>query len=64
MKTLRTVLRAFVLGAIAGLLTAPRPGSETRKIIQDKWNSLLDSGPGMNFDSAATGGVPTTTSEL
>jgi hypothetical protein len=52
MKTLRTILRAFVFGAVAGVLIAPRAGSETRKMIQDRWNAFLDGGPGMNFDSS------------
>ncbi len=61
MKTLRTVLRAFVLGAIAGLLVAPRSGRETRDMILGKWDQLMDSAPGMNFDDASSGmgGVPT-----
>lgn len=50
MKTIRTVLRAFVLGAIAGLLVAPRPGRETREMLSDRWNKLLDSASGMNMD--------------
>ena len=62
MKTLRTVLRAFVLGAVAGLLVAPRSGRQTREMISERWNSLLDGGPGMNFDdTATTGGTGTTT---
>jgi gas vesicle protein len=56
MKTLRTILRAFVLGTIAGLLVAPRAGRETREMIRERWNNLLDSAPGMNFDDA-TGGT-------
>ena len=50
MKTLRTILRAFVLGAIAGLLIAPRSGRETREMLGERWNNLLDGTPGMNFD--------------
>ncbi len=56
MKTLRTVLRAFVLGAVAGLLIAPRSGRETREMIGERWNNLLDSGPGMNFDDTSSPG--------
>ncbi len=56
MKTLRTVLRAFVLGAVAGLLIAPRSGRETRAMIGERWNNLLDSGPGMNFDDTSAPG--------
>ena len=55
MKTLRTILRAFVLGTIAGLLVAPRAGRETREMIRERWNNLLDSAPGMNFDDATAG---------
>ena len=50
MKTLRTILRTFVLGAIAGLLVAPRSGRETREMLRDRVNSLIDSAPGMNLD--------------
>ena len=53
MKTLRTILRTFVLGAIAGLLIAPRSGRETREMLRDRFNSLIDSGPGMNLDDGA-----------
>ncbi len=55
MKTLRTILRAFVLGTIAGLLVAPRAGRETREMIRERWNNLLDSAPGMNFDDTSGG---------
>lgn len=55
MKTLRTILRAFVLGTIAGLLVAPRPGRDTRDMIRDRWNNLIDSAPGMSFDDTAGG---------
>ena len=61
MKTLRTILRAFVLGAVAGLLVAPRSGRETREMIGERWNKLLDSGPGVNFDDTATPGDTGTT---
>ena len=57
MKTLRTVIRAFVLGTIAGLLVAPRAGRETREMLSDRWNNLLDSGSGMSFDSTPTPGA-------
>ncbi len=55
MKTLRTIIRAFVLGAIAGLLIAPRAGRETRDMLSERWNNLLDGTPGMNFDDTAGG---------
>jgi gas vesicle protein len=55
MKTLRTIIRAFVLGAIAGLLIAPRAGRETRDMLSERWNNLLDGTPGMNFDDTTSG---------
>ena len=54
MKTLRTILRTFVLGAIAGLLIAPRSGRETREMLLERWNNLIDSAPGMNFETPGT----------
>lgn len=56
MKTLRTILRTFVLGAIAGLLIAPRSGSETREMLCERWNSLIDGAPGMNLEDTTQGG--------
>lgn len=57
MKMLRTIFRSFALGAIAGLLIAPRAGRDTRQMLSDRWNALLDGTPGMNFDdSPRTGG--------
>ena len=55
MKTIRTVLRTFVLGAIAGLLIAPRSGRETRELLRDRWNNLLDGAPGMNLEGGGQG---------
>jgi gas vesicle protein len=52
MKTLRTIFRAFVFGALAGLLIAPRSGRETRDMLVERWNSFLDGTSGMNFDDA------------
>ncbi len=58
MKTLGTIIRAFILGAIAGILVAPRPGRETRDMIRERWNELLESTPGMNFDDTSSTGGP------
>lgn len=52
MKTIRTILRALVLGTIAGLLIAPRSGQETREMLAERWNKLLDGSSGMNEDNA------------
>lgn len=35
-------LAALAVGAIAGILTAPEKGSETRKKIKDKGNDYMD----------------------
>ena len=61
MKTIRTVIRAFIVGTIAGLLVAPRPGRETREMLRDRWNDLLDGATGMSFDMPAAPGGDTTT---
>ena len=50
MKTLRTIFRAFVLGALAGLLVAPRSGRETRDLLAERWNNFLDGTSGITFD--------------
>lgn len=43
MKVIKTILRAFVLGIGVGVLLAPRAGSETRRLLSEKFNSALDS---------------------
>lgn len=45
MKILGTILRWFTLGAIAGLLVAPRAGDATRRLITDKLGGVLDGRP-------------------
>ena len=57
MKLLRTIIRGFVLGAIAGLLVAPRAGRETRELLRDRWNDLLDGATGVSFDNTASPGA-------
>ncbi|MBA3944165.1 MAG: YtxH domain-containing protein [Herpetosiphonaceae bacterium] len=42
MKVIGTILRWFVLGAVAGLLIAPRAGHETRELIGEKFTQLVD----------------------
>ncbi len=42
MKVIGTILRWFVLGAVAGLLIAPRAGHATRELISEKFNQLVD----------------------
>ncbi|GAC1537481.1 MAG: hypothetical protein NVS4B8_20450 [Herpetosiphon sp.] len=42
MKVLGTIIRWFTLGAITGLLVAPRPGYETRELVGEKFNQLVE----------------------
>jgi gas vesicle protein len=42
MKVLKTVFRAFLLGIGVGVLLAPRAGEETRRLLSEKFNQLLD----------------------
>lgn len=42
MKVLKTILRAFIFGIGVGVLLAPRAGSETRRLLSDKLNQVLE----------------------
>ena len=42
MKVLKTILRAFVLGIGVGVLVAPRAGTETRRMLSEKLNGVLE----------------------
>ena len=59
---LRATLRAFAVGVVVGMLFAPRPGSETRKMLNERiagWlNQLLEIAalPPIQPDRAATNG--------
>jgi hypothetical protein len=58
----RTTLRAFALGALVGVLFAPRPGAQTRKMLNERItkavNSFLEIAalPPIQPDRAATNG--------
>lgn len=39
---LRFGIRAFFLGLVLGLLIAPRPGSETRRLLRDRFVQFID----------------------
>lgn len=39
---IKTIFRSFVLGIGIGLLLAPRAGSETRRLLSEKLNSVID----------------------
>ena len=59
---LRATLRAFAVGVVVGMLFAPRPGSETRKMLNERiagWlNQLLEIAalPPIQPDLAPTNG--------
>lgn len=39
---IKTLLRTFLLGVGIGVLLAPRAGSETRRLLSEKLNNVLD----------------------
>ena len=39
---IKAIFRSFILGLGVGLLLAPRSGSETRRLLSDKLNSVID----------------------
>ena len=40
---IKTIFRTFLLGLSVGLLVAPRPGSETRQMLTERFNRLFGS---------------------
>lgn len=39
---LRAAIRAFAIGVVVGVLFAPRPGVETRKMLSERLAATLD----------------------
>lgn len=39
----RTTLRAFAIGAVVGVLFAPRPGAQTRTMLSERLTKSLNS---------------------
>lgn len=39
---LRTAIRAFVIGFVVGVLFAPRSGAETRRMLREKFEALVN----------------------
>jgi len=39
----RTTLRAFAVGLALGMLFAPRPGTETRKMLSERFAKVMNS---------------------
>lgn len=43
MKVLKTIFRSFMFGVGVGVLLAPRAGSETRRMLSEKFTNAIDS---------------------
>ncbi len=58
MKVLKTILRSFILGIGVGVLVAPRAGAETRRMLSEKLNSVLEGANDLtgNLGQASSGG--------
>ena len=39
---INATLRAFVIGVVVGALIAPRPGSETRRMLNERFSALIN----------------------
>lgn len=39
---IRTALRSFAIGLVVGVLVAPRPGAETRRLLRQKVQGLVN----------------------
>lgn len=61
MKVVKTMLRAFLFGIGVGILLAPRAGSETRRLLSEKVNQLIDSASSLTGSSASGPTDATTT---
>lgn len=61
---INAALRAFVVGVVVGMLIAPRPGAETRRMLGERLSALLDqlmeiaALPPIQPSQAATNGQP------
>ena len=59
---INATLRAFFVGAVVGVLFAPRPGVETRRMLNDRFAALINQVleiaalPPIEPNSAATNG--------
>ena len=61
---INATLRAFVIGVVVGALIAPRPGSETRRMLNERFAALINQVleiaalPPIEPTQAATNGQP------
>jgi len=42
LSLLRTAIRAFVIGFVVGVLFAPRSGADTRRMLREKCEALVN----------------------
>jgi hypothetical protein len=42
MGTIRFGIRAFFIGLVLGLLVAPRPGSQSRRMLRERFLQIMD----------------------
>jgi gas vesicle protein len=61
MKVLRTILRAFIVGIGVGILVAPRAGTETRRMLSERLNGVLEGANGLadKIDQSSSSGSST-----
>lgn len=61
---INAALRAFVVGAVVGMLFAPRPGAETRRMLNERISAMINqlleiaALPPLEPTQAATNGQP------
>ena len=54
LKGLRTAIKYFALGLLAGVIFAPRKGSATLNMLMGRRNELVHSDPGVDSTSNAS----------
>jgi len=61
MKVIKTILRSFLFGIGVGILLAPRAGNETRRLLSERLNTLIDGASELadNFNGGSSDAVTT-----
>lgn len=54
LKGLRTAIKYFTIGLLAGLLLAPRKGDETRKLLMERGKEYAQEAMNMNLSGERT----------
>lgn len=52
LRGMRTAIKYFTIGLLAGLLLAPRKGDETRKLLVDRGKEYLQEAMNVGEDAA------------